>query len=145
MENIYYLNKRGRELVGCDKVITKTLQFQHTLMRNDIYIHYGRPKLWQNEYVIPNPEFKIVTDAIFSVKGTQYFLEVDRLQKMSANLEKLKQYKRFKEMELWQKRNMGKFPIVLFYTEQDSRKWQIKESNPGIDLIVYSKKDLLTM
>jgi hypothetical protein len=112
-------------------------------MKNDIYIFYGKPKLWQTEYAIPNPEFTIVTDAIFSVKGVQYFLEVDRHQKMSSNIEKLKQYKRFKEMGLWQKRNMGKFPIVLFYTEQDSRKWQLKESNPGIDLQVYSKRDLL--
>jgi hypothetical protein len=100
--------------------------------------------MWQNEYPIPTPEFRIVTDAVFSVNGTQYFLEVDRLQKMNANIEKLKLYKRFKDMELWQKRNGGRFPIVLFYTEQTTRKHQLNESCPdGLHLQVLSKKDLI--
>lgn len=111
-------------------------------MRNDIYAHFESPKLWQNEYVIPTTEFKIVTDAIFSIKGVQYFLEVDRMQKMNHNTEKLNQYKRFKEMELWQKKNGGRFPIVLFYTDKESRKHQLSSLNPGIDLIVYTKEDL---
>jgi hypothetical protein len=143
IENVYYLNKRGRELVGCEKVVAKTLQYQHTLMRNDIYIHFGNPKLWQNEYMIPTPEFSIVTDAIFSVNRVQYFLEVDRMQKMNQNLEKLKKYYRFKQMELWQKHNGGKFPIVVFYTTKESRKNQLIESNPGLDLLVHTKEDLL--
>jgi hypothetical protein len=143
IENVYYLNKKGRDLVGCEKVVTKTLQFQHTLMKNDIYIHFNKPKLWTNEYTIPTPEFRIVTDAVFSVGGTQYFLEVDRVQKMSTNLEKLKQYARFEEMGLWQKRNGGRFPIVIFYTDKESRKFQLMEAQPeGLQLLVLSKKDL---
>jgi hypothetical protein len=143
MENVYYLNKKGREFVGCEKVVTKTIQYEHTLMRNDIYIHFGCPKMWQSEYVIPTPDFTIKTDAVFSVKGVQYFLEVDRAQKMTKNLNKLERYKEFKEMELWQKRNGGRFPVVLFYTMKESRKEQFKLKNPGIELLVYTKKDLI--
>jgi hypothetical protein len=141
-EYIYYLNKEGRELIGSDKVVQKTINYEHTIMRNDIYIHFGCPKLWQNEYKIPNPEFTIIPDAIFSVKGQQYFLEVDREQKMKKNIEKLLQYKRFKDMELWQKRNMGRFPVLVFYTSKDSRKHQLTEANPGIELLTLTKEDL---
>lgn len=111
-------------------------------MRNDIYIHFDKPKLWSNENVIEAQGIKVIPDALFSVKGVQYFLEVDRLQKMNTNLEKLKQYKRFKDTGLWQKRNMGKFPIILFYTTKDSRKYQLQESNPGLDLQILTTKDL---
>jgi hypothetical protein len=141
-ENIYYLNKKGRELLGSEKVVTKSIQVEHTIMRNDMYIHFECPKLWQNEYKVPNPEFTILPDAIFSVKGIQYFLEVDHMQKMKKNMEKLLKYKRFKEMELWQKKNMGRFPVVLFYTNKESRKQKLIESNPGVDLLVLSKEDL---
>lgn len=128
--------------MGCQKIVTKTLQFQHTLMRNDIYIHFNQPKMWSNENSIVTPEFTFVPDSFFSVKDVQYFLEVDRLQKMKHNLEKLNHYKRFKEMNLWQKRNGGRFPIVLFYTDKESRKHQLSSLNPGIELQVYTKEDL---
>jgi hypothetical protein len=142
VENVYYLNKLGRELVGSTKVVQKTLQWEHTVMKNDIYIHFDKPKLWSNENPIVTPEFTLVPDAIFSVKGQQYFLEVDREQKMKTNIEKLLQYKRFKDMELWQKRNGGRFPIVIYYTSKEIRKHQLTESNPGIELLTLSKKDL---
>lgn len=141
-EYIYYLNKAGRELVGCEKVITKTLQYEHTIMRNDIYIHYGCPKLWQNEYKIPNPEFTIIPDAVFHADGKMYFLEVDREQKLKVNIDKLNKYHRFKEMGLWQRQNRGEFPLVLFYTTKESRKHQLTASNPGIELKIYTKEDL---
>lgn len=112
-------------------------------MKNDIYIHFGCPKLWEGEYTIPTDEFTIVTDAVFSVKGVQYFLEVDRLQKMSQNTEKLKKYYRFKEMNLWQKRNGGRFPVVLFYTGKEKRKHQLNELNPGLEMQIYTKRDLI--
>jgi hypothetical protein len=136
------LNKAGREFVGSTKIVTKTLQWEHVVMKNDIYIHFDKPKLWANEIQLVNPEFTIIPDASFSVKGQQYFLEVDREQKMKANMEKLLQYKRFQDLGLWQKRNGGRFPIVLFYTNKEIRKHQLMESNPGINLQTLSKKDL---
>lgn len=142
LESVYYLNKKGREFVDCEKVVIKTDKYKHILLRNDIYIHFGCPKLWQNEYVIPTNDFKIVTDAIFVVGGVQYFLEVDHMQKMNKNMEKLNRYKTFKDLGLWQKQNEGRFPIVVFYTVKESRKEQFKLKNPGIELLVYTKEDL---
>jgi hypothetical protein len=142
IENIYYLNKEGRDLVGCQKVITKNLQYQHTLMRNDIYIHFKQPKNWANEYEI-KAEKSIICDAVFEAGGFQYFLEVDRMQKMNTNIEKLNNYFSFKLTNLWQRNNGGSFPIVLFYTATDSRKEQLLKNNPGLNLQIYTKTDIL--
>lgn len=139
-ENVYYLNKKGRELVGSSKAVQKSPNYLHTIMRNDVYIHFNCPKLWKNEFPIPNQG--LVPDAVYSVNGQQYFLEVDRLQKMNKNIEKLKRYASFRESGLWQKHNGGQFPIVVFYTTTDTRKWQLTESNPGLSLLCLTKKDL---
>lgn len=141
---MYYLNKAGRELVGCDKVVTKSSQYKHTLMRNDIYIHFKCPQLWQNEFIIPlDSKHKIIPDAVFQVGQQQYFLEVDNLQKMKANIQKLELYKELRDMGKWQKKNNGRFPIVIFYTLTESRKNHLEEVKPT-DLLLrtMTKKDL---
>jgi hypothetical protein len=142
---VYYLNKAGRELVGSQKVITKTPNYLHTVMKNDIYIHFGCPKMWANETPIQTSEFMLVPDSFFSVKGVQYFLEVDRLQKMNTNFTKLNKYKTLHDLGLWQKRNGGRFPIVVFYTTKETRKHQLEEKNPGLQLMTLTKKDLQIM
>jgi hypothetical protein len=111
-------------------------------MRNDIYIHYRCPRKWQNDYPVPTKEFTIVPDAVFEVNGTQYFLEVDRMQKLNVNIEKLNKYKRFRDTNMWQMYNGGKFPVILFYVTKDSRKHQLMEKNPGLELLVLTKEDL---
>lgn len=141
-EMVYYLNKKGRELVGSTKIINKTLQFHHTLMRNDIYIHYNCPKQWRNEYTIVYPPHKIIADAVFRADGKDYFLEVDHLQKMGANKEKINLYKGFKESQLWQNRNNGMFPTLLYYTSSESRRNPLLELGNGLDFVVFTKKDL---
>jgi Replication-relaxation len=144
IENIYYLNKEGRELIGSEKVITKTLQYEHTIMRNDIYVHFQCPKNWKNEYIIPTKEFRIVPDAVFQAENEVYFLEVDHMQKMKQNVEKIEKYKKFKEMGLWQQQNNGHFPTLLFYTTKDSRQHQLKEhcNQKELKCLVYTKEDL---
>jgi hypothetical protein len=139
-ENIYYLSKAGRELVGCEKVVKKNPNFMHTLMRNDIYVYFNCPKHWRNEFVIPTEEFKIVADAIFRVEKTDYFLEVDYTQKMKRNIEKINQYARFKEMNLWH----GVFPTLVFYTAKDSRQIQLRDycKQKELECKIYTKEDL---
>jgi hypothetical protein len=144
IENIYYLNKEGRELIGSTKVVTKTLQYEHTIMRNDIYVHFQCPKNWMNEYVIPAKEFRIVADSVFQAEKEVYFLEVDNMQKMKQNYEKIDKYKRFKEMGLWQQQNAGHFPTLLFYTTKDNRQNQLREycKQKELKALVYTKEDL---
>lgn len=43
-EYVYYLNKKGRELVGAEREFKKNSRIEHHLMRNDIYIFYHYPK-----------------------------------------------------------------------------------------------------
>ena len=140
-EAIYYLNKAGRDRVDSEKVIIKSNSYMHTLMRNDVYCHY-RPRAWQNEYEIKVDGHHIISDAVFMMNGKHYLLEVDNQQKMSANKDKLERYFRFMESGIWQKRNKGEFPFILFYTLSDYRKAQLQEYNPGIPLTVLTKKDL---
>lgn len=130
-------------MVGSNKVLNKTMNYQHTLMKNDIYVHYGMPKEWRNEFPIMSSRGNFVTDAVFQAEGKQYFLEVDRFQKMNKNTEKLKKYKGFCDTGVWQRHNNGEFPTLVFYTITESRKHQLQELNPGLELILYTKKDLL--
>lgn len=140
-EAVYYLNKAGRDRVGSEKVIAKSSVYMHTLLRNDVYCHY-RPKDWRNEWEIKVDGHHIVSDAIFMMNGKHYLLEVDNQQKMIENKDKLERYFRFMESGIWQKRNKGEFPFILFYTLSDYRKAQLQEYNPGIPLTVLTKKDL---
>ena len=34
---VYYLNKVGRQMIGSNKVVKRTLQVRHALMRNDFF------------------------------------------------------------------------------------------------------------
>lgn len=131
-------------MVGSEKVITKTLQYEHTLMRNDIYIHFNCPKNWHNEYLIPAKEFKIVPDALFQAENEVYFLEVDHMQKMKENYAKIDKYRKFRDMGLWQQANNGHFPTLLFYTNKDSRKHQLMEycTKKELKHLIYTKTDL---
>lgn len=139
---IYYLNKNGRLAIGADKVVSKSSQYKHTIMRNDIYIHFNQPKLWQNEFSIKTPDMHFYADAVFKADNRDYFLEVDHKQKMTANKHKLNSYFRFKNTGLWQLKHSGTFPILLFYTLSETRKSQLQEMNPGLELLVYTTKDL---
>jgi outer membrane receptor for Fe3+-dicitrate len=140
-EMVYYLNKKGREKVGAEKIVTRNQQCKHTLMRNDIYIKYGCPKDWRNEFPIKTKELNFIADAVFQVGEKQYFLEVDNQQKMRANKKKLENYLMFKEVGNWLKYHKS-FPTLIFYTVTEARKAQLQELNPGLDLIVFTVADL---
>lgn len=140
-DSIYFLNKAGRERVGSENVITKSTPYHHTLLRNDVYCYY-KPRMWKNEYEIKVRDFHIRSDAVFMIKDKHFLLEVDNEQKMSVNKEKLNEYFRFMNADIWQKSNKGTFPTILFYVLSDYRKAKLLEYNPGIPLTVLTKKDL---
>jgi hypothetical protein len=98
-ENVYYLNKKGRELVKSKKICKKTIQVNHYLMRNWLYIDLGSPLSWKNEMEIniESLNLSVICDAMFFNKDQMNIVEVDFSQKMNANREKIKKYKRLKE------------------------------------------------
>ncbi len=112
-QKIYFVNTR-----------LKKKEIQHILMRNDLYIKYGMPEDWKKEVPIRrNGEILLIPDAIFTLDGEYHFVEVDNMQVMSKNYEKIKKYKEVSRMIF---REFKHHPTVIWYTLSDSRKEKIK-------------------
>lgn len=141
IENIYYLNKKGAERVGAEKVLTKSQNYTHTLMRNDLYINLNMPTQWRNERIIEIPgKLKIIADAHFTVNGIPYLAEIDNTQDMVNNRKKIENYKKLKEV--WSDK-YGKFPTIIWVTKSEVRKTKILKHSQGLNTRVYLHKDLL--
>jgi hypothetical protein len=113
---IVYLNKDGRQLIGSEKEIKKSVLFDHMLLANEAFIYYDCPLDWKREYAIEieqEQEFsfaiqvkglsvatkkKIVPDAIFKRDGYVYLIEIDNTRTMQDNRKKIEKYK-----EMWPK------------------------------------------
>lgn len=144
---MYYLNKEGREIVG-GKVERKwSLQAEHHLLRNDVYIHYGCPTGWLVEKAIgfkgqlSTEEKKITPDARFLLDDVWRFVEVDRTQSMAENEQKIIHYK---ELDSIMFDKSGKKPVVIFYTMTEFRQQKLQElcQAAGLNFQVLSKADL---
>lgn len=135
-ENIYYLNKEGRERVGSNVVRTKSSQVNHYLMRNDVYIHY-KPEDWKNEVTVKVEGIvTIIPDAYFRHNLRRHFLEVDHLQHMIKNKEKIEKYKKLKATKTFQN-NLKYFPPLVWVTLTEGRKKQLQEWCDGLETIVH--------
>jgi hypothetical protein len=66
-ENVYYLNKSGRERIGSNVIRQKTNQTGHFLMRADAYIHYTGSQDWRNE-------LKFSVEGVTTVIPDAYYL-----------------------------------------------------------------------
>lgn len=136
-ENVYYLNKEGRERVGCDRVLKKTSQVEHYLMRNQLFIVLGCPSTWKNEVKLSvKGEVSIVADAVFTMAGRYYICEVDNTQKMSENRAKLVKYRRLIELGVFEKP-----PKLIWITTTDYRKKQLAKLCDGLDASIYQRSD----
>lgn len=138
-ENVFYLNKRGRERIGSDKVLSKPSNVEHHLLRNEVYIIYGFPRIWKIENPIKvRGENFITPDATFTQDDRSlYLVEVDRTQKMHKNIQKLRKYKEVKDL------TPGKiFPHLIWITKTPSRKDKLEGAckDLGLDasVIVHS-------
>lgn len=132
-ENIYYLNKEGRERVGSQKALKKTQQARHFLMRNDLYIALGCPASWKNEIKLEIPgAVSVVADALFMKDGSYFIIEIDHLQKMSANREKVKKYRRFLDLNAFDKP-----PVFVWVTTTEYRRKQLTALFEGMNVRVY--------
>lgn len=134
-ENIYYLTKAGRERVGGGKPRQKTQQVSHFLMRNDVYIHF-RPAEWKNEVKAAIGYVSVIADAYFKHQNRLHFLEIDRLQHMAKNREKINRYKELHATGVYQER-IRYFPRLLWVTLTEGRKRQLVEWCEGLDAQVY--------
>lgn len=138
-ENIYYLNKEGRERVNSQKVLKKSIQARHFIMRNDLYIAYNRPVTWKNEVKLGVREDKsthVVCDAIFLNNKQYNIIEVDHTQKMIKNRSKMERYRK-----LIKYRYFEISPKFIWITTTELRRKQLLEMCKGLNVKVYTTKD----
>lgn len=141
-EKIVYLNKNGRDLIGSEKEIKKTVMFDHMLLANEAYIYYDCPTDWKREYPIqteetthssfeiqviglkPATKKTIIPDAVFKRDGYVYLVEIDNLRKMQDNRKKIAKYK-----EMWAdiKNHFGCQPKLCIFTKSKKRKKEFKQ------------------
>jgi hypothetical protein len=129
-ENVFYLNKVGRERVGANVVRTKINPVTHYLIRNDFYIA-KKPEEFKTEQRIIVGDIKIVADAWIKLGGAYYFLEVDNSQRWIKNEVKLEKYKRLKETGAFQKR-YGYFPKIIWVTCSEVRARKLREIDTNV-------------
>ncbi|WEG14194.1 replication-relaxation family protein [Pullulanibacillus sp. KACC 23026] len=145
-ENVYYLNKKGAERIGSDKILTRNQKYQHTLMRNELYIHLGQPNTWKPEVTINVPDkIKIRMDACFNDdRNIPVFVEIDNLQKMIENHKKLEHYKQLKDLKVLQKK-YGVFPLIVWLTTTKLRRDKIYKISKeyGLKTDIFLKDELL--
>lgn len=146
--NVYYLNQKGRELIGCEEEVKWTLQVDHHLMRNDMFIYLGRPIPWQIEQKITFKhqdglkyvDVTFVPDVTFRIDGQYHFLEVDRTQSMLENKKKIELYGKIAPIIHTQ---FGHTPVIVFYTLTPLRREKLTElcELHGLTCKVYTKED----
>lgn len=133
-ENVYYLNKAGRERIGSTVIRQKISPVTHYLMRNDIFIQRN-PEIFRPETKITVGDITVIPDVWMKDKGAYYFVEVDNTQRMVKNKQKLDRYIRLKESGAFQKK-YGYFPRMLWVTTLDSRKRALSEMCKDFDVTV---------
>lgn len=136
-QKIVYLNKEGRQMIGSEKEVKKSILFDHMLLANDAYIYFGCPRDWKREYAIETaqePEFswgiqvsglnvmtklKAIPDALFKRDGYVCLVEIDNTRTMLDNKKKIEKYR-----EMWQdiKKQFGAQPKLCIFTKSEKRK-----------------------
>ncbi|ALY08090.1 hypothetical protein BhaS171_00034 [Bacillus phage vB_BhaS-171] len=143
-ENVYYLNKAGREMIDSNKAVSRNMQIEHILMRNDLFLYMGCPKMWQPEReVVVNKVSYIRPDVLFEL-GQLHFAEIDRVQKMSVNKAKIERYAKLKDTKVFQNAHKY-FPKLIWLTKTKSRKEKLVQlcREKGLPHTVYLWSDIL--
>lgn len=125
-QTIYYLNKIGREIVGCEKIRKKGGHIIHTVMRNEFWLYSGCPSEWKNEIKVSDGEKYIVVDSMFNNGFQHHFLEVDHMQPMQENKSKIQRYLEFYRGGLITEK-LGHFPVLVWLTTSELRKNKLKD------------------
>src|SRR5690625_5255195 len=135
-QKIYYLSNRGKERIGSNQSRLKRNKIKHTLMRNDLYIKLGLPSTWKSEVPINvNGKTLLIADAMYTKGKKYYFVEIDNVQTMRTNYDKIKKYKQLFDMICEQ----GKYPILIWYTQSKTRKEKLEKSckKNGVNYQIY--------
>lgn len=144
-EKVMYLNKKGREFIASEKGDIQINQHTlHSLLRNEVYIHFKCPLDWKNEYPLEanikgqmsgeilfqgltlSNKKKVIADAVFVRNGYLHLIEVDNERKMIDNQKKIDTYREILPAY------KNQTPILYFVTKTESRKRKLEEWLKGI-------------
>jgi hypothetical protein len=142
-EKVIYLNKDGRNFIGSDKDPQKPTLIAHTLLRNEVYLHFNCPADWQNEYTLEAPlkpqsnldafissnmklsdKAKVRADAMFTRNGYVHLIEVDNARDMADNRKKINSYADILPVI---RKDFQQTPILYFFTTTENRKRKFEE------------------
>jgi hypothetical protein len=136
-EKVIYLNEKGRKLIDSEHNVTMSLNTEHYLLRNDIYIHFDRPHDWVIEYTFetvteapsrtdiiiqgikPSNKKRVVTDAYFTRNGYAYLIEIDNKLNMADNRKKVNSYAEILPLI---RKDFKSAPVLYFFTHTQDRK-----------------------
>lgn len=138
-ETIYYLNNLGREYVECPKVRRKTNQVQHIVLRNQFWLFSKCPRDWKNEVKISDGKITVVADSMYSINGFRCFLEVDNLQSMKENRDKIKRYKALMDGI---EKQLNYPPTLVWITTTEYRKERLQSACEGLKCKVYTMENI---
>jgi len=131
---VYYLNAKGREIVGCQKVRKGTGNVDHYLMRNTLYIAFGMPDTWKNEIKITSKGLTKkdtvtnIADALFKYQNTFHIVEVDNTQTMAKNKVKMEKYRL-----LIERKAFGDVPpVFIWITTTELKRKYLQELCKGL-------------
>ncbi|MGE7216564.1 replication-relaxation family protein [Priestia koreensis] len=128
-ENVYYLNKKGREMIGATKEFRANNQIAHRMMCNDIYIYYHYPTTWRSEaasiWKEQGKEYKLVSDARFIYHDIVYFVEADHKLPMYKNQRKIELYASL--FRTLKRTGEGRDLTLLFFTTTSIRKDKLEK------------------
>ncbi|OOG90331.1 hypothetical protein BTH41_03329 [Bacillus mycoides] len=126
-EHVYYLNKKGRSLLGVTREVKKSIQLQHILMRNEAWMWLGFPE-WKTEQTIEfstgGQRYQIIPDATYFDDKVPHFVEIDRMQHMKANEHKIQLYGHITDIY---KRQNAIVPVIIFFTLSDYRQSKLEQ------------------
>lgn len=141
-QTIFYLNKHGRQYVDCVKIRKKGGHIQHTVMRNDLWLHYGCPSDWRSEIKVSDGKAAVIIDAMFTQSLRYHFVEVDNTQAMAENRAKIKRYKELHDNGLLAKQ-LGHYPTVVWLTTTELRRQQLQDACEALPITkVFTLSDI---
>lgn len=141
-QSIYYLSKEGKEYVECDKMRKKGGHVTHTVMRNQFWLYSNCPPDWRNEIKVSDGKTTLICDAMYKGSIQNHFLEVDHLQPMKKNREKIKKYLALYRNGLIAE-SLGEFPVLVWLTTTEIRRRQLQEACRELPLVrVYTISDI---
>lgn len=121
---VYYLSNRGKERIGSNQSKLGRNKIRHTLLRNDLYIKLGMPDNWETEVPINiGGETILIADAMYEKDGRYIFVEIDNVQTMRTNYDKIKRYK---ELSTTFFKQRGQHLSLAWYSLSDVRKKKLR-------------------